>query len=108
MAYEPMKKNSRMMEAKSNDTYMLQETPLEGNFIKILPRGHFLIHHQPIMQPCQGDTWTHPTTKDCYQLNHFFIKQRQLQLITNIKIKSDWALRNHAAIWIELKFLDKK
>ena len=33
--------------------YMLQEMHLEGNFIKTLPTGHFLIHHGPNMQSCQ-------------------------------------------------------
>ena len=33
------------------------------------------------------DTWTHPTTKEYYQLDHFLIKHRHLQLITNIKKK---------------------
>ena len=57
MAYEPMKKKSfltRMKVAKSINAYMLQETHLEGNFIKILPMGRFLIHHGPDMQPHQG------------------------------------------------------
>ena len=42
------------MVAKSIDAYMLQEMHLESNFIKILPTGHFLIHHGPNMQPHQG------------------------------------------------------
>jgi len=42
-----------MMVAKTIDAYMLQEMHLEGNFIKILPLGHFLIHHGPNMQPHQ-------------------------------------------------------
>ena len=43
-----------MMVAKSIDAYMLQEMHLEGNFTKILPSGHFLIHHGPDTQPRQG------------------------------------------------------
>ena len=42
------------MEAKSIDAYIVQEINLEGNFICVLPKGHQMIHHGPILQPCQG------------------------------------------------------
>jgi len=45
---------SRMMESKSIDVFMIQEMHLEGDFIKILPKGQLFIHHGPNIQPHQG------------------------------------------------------
>ena len=59
-------------------------------------------------EPWSHNTWTHPATKEHYQLNHFLIKWRYLQLITNVRRKSNWAPSDHAVICIELKFLDRK
>ena len=54
------------------------------------------------------NTWTHPTTKEHYQLDHFLIKWWHLQQITNIRRKSNGAPSDHAAICMELKFPDRK
>ena len=42
------------MEEKNIDAFMIQETHLEGNYIKILPRDFMMIHHGPESQPCRG------------------------------------------------------
>ena len=42
------------MEGKKIDTFMIKETQLEGNYIKILPRKFMMIHHGPELQPHQG------------------------------------------------------
>ena len=44
----------RKMEEKKIDAFMIQETHLEGDYIKILPRDFMMIHHGPETKPCQG------------------------------------------------------
>ena len=43
-----------MIESKLIDAFMIQETHLEGDFVKILPKGQLFIHHGPNVQPHQG------------------------------------------------------
>jgi len=42
----------RKMEGKNISTFMIQETHLKGDYIKILPRDFMMIHHGPKLQPC--------------------------------------------------------
>ena len=43
----------RKMKEKDINAFMFQETHLEGDNIKILPREFMMIHHGPDPQPCQ-------------------------------------------------------
>jgi len=45
---------SRMIENKLIDVFMIQEMLLEGDFMKILPKGQLFIHHEPNTQTHQG------------------------------------------------------
>jgi len=45
---------SRMMESKSIDAFVIKETHLNGDFIKILPKGQLFFLHGPNVQPHQG------------------------------------------------------
>ena len=42
------------MEEKAINAFMIQETYLKSNYIKILPRDFMMIHHGPTLQPHQG------------------------------------------------------
>ena len=54
------------------------------------------------------DTWIHPATKVKYQLDHFLIKKKHLQIIMDIKRKGNGIPSNHAALCIKLKFSNVK
>jgi len=41
----------RLMEKKTLDTYIIQETHLEGDFRKYLTGDKIMIHHGPSIQP---------------------------------------------------------
>ena len=42
---------ARLMEHIKSDAYIIQETHLEGDFIKYISGDKLLIHHSPIKQP---------------------------------------------------------
>ena len=54
------------------------------------------------------DTWIHPATKVKYQLDHFLIKKKHLQIIMDVKRKGDGIPSDHAALCIKLKFPNAK
>jgi len=48
------------------------------------------------------NTWMHPATKQCYQLDHFLMPKNQLRYVKNAKRKCDSIPSDHEAIYLEL------
>jgi len=54
------------------------------------------------------DTWINPAMKVKYQLDHFLIKKKHLQIITDVKRKDNGIPSDHTALCIKLKFPNVK